>query len=120
MLQGTYYGLGSDNQGACGYGPSAANSTSMPWSTGTALTVAINDDQYSGGITCGICIKFRGTGTGIGTQPIPQTWQYALVTNRCVASSHHMTVLPVSETVQLEVVKERWVAVEGRWSDSRL
>ncbi|DBA71605.1 TPA: hypothetical protein ACH3X2_001069 [Trebouxia sp. C0005] len=80
---GTFYGLGSDNQGACGFSGNGANSLSLPWSSGTTLTVAMNDDQYSVGITCGMCIKFRGTGTGIGTQPIPQTWQYALVDNRC-------------------------------------
>ena len=82
LMQGTFYGLSSDNQGACGFSGNGANSLGLPWSTGTTLTVAINDDQFSGGITCGMCIKFRGTGTGIGTQPIPQTWQYALVDNR--------------------------------------
>ena len=84
LLQGTYYGIGENRQGACGFGQNGANSTHQPWSTGTTLTVAINDAQYSGGVTCGMCIKFRGVGTGIGTQPIPQTWQYALVDNRFV------------------------------------
>ena len=54
----------------------------LPWASGTALTVAINDFQFSSSLSCGMCVKFRGVGTGIGTQPVPQQWQYALVTNR--------------------------------------
>ncbi|KAL3139257.1 hypothetical protein ABBQ32_006023 [Trebouxia sp. C0010 RCD-2024] len=55
----------------------------MPWSTGTTMTVAINDFQFASSLSCGMCVKFRGVGTGIGTQPLPQQWQYAVVTNRC-------------------------------------
>ena len=54
----------------------------LPWSSGTSLTVAVNDFQYADGLSCGMCVKFRGVGTGIGTEPLPQQWQYAVVTNR--------------------------------------
>ncbi|KAL3131185.1 hypothetical protein ABBQ38_000489 [Trebouxia sp. C0009 RCD-2024] len=79
----TYYGKGGDKQGACGYGASKANSMDLPWSTGMTMTVAINDFQFASSLSCGMCVKFRGVGTGIGTQPLPQQWQYAVVTNRC-------------------------------------
>ena len=83
-LQGTFYGKGQDDQGACGFSSSAANSLNLPWTSGTTLTVAIDDFQYADGLSCGMCLKFRGVGTGIGTTPVPQTWQYALVNNRYV------------------------------------
>lgn len=82
LVQATYYGKGGDKQGACGYGASKANSMDLPWSTGMTMTVAINDFQFASSLSCGMCVKFRGVGTGIGTQPLPQQWQYAVVTNR--------------------------------------
>lgn len=82
LLQATYYGKDGDNQGACSFGASKANSMGLPWSTGTSLTVAVNDFQFADGLSCGMCVKFRGVGTGIGTEPLPQQWQYAVVTNK--------------------------------------
>ena len=82
MVQGTYYGAGQDANGSCGFNSNGANSLKMPWTSGTSITVAINDDQFADGLSCGLCIKFRGTGTGIGTHPIPQEWTTAFVNNR--------------------------------------
>ena len=46
------------------------------------MTVAMNDDQFAGGAACGLCVMFRGTGTGIGTVPVSTNeWTFALVTN---------------------------------------
>ena len=89
VLQGTYYGTNGNVNGSCGFGGNGANSLKMPWTSGTTMTVAVNDDQFAEGLTCGLCIKFRGIGTGIGTQPIPQTWTNAIVDNRyaCTPSS---------------------------------
>ena len=82
LRQATFYGKDGDKDGACGYSASKANSMSLPWASGTTLTVAINDFQFASALSCGMCVKFRGVGTGIGTQPVPQQWQYAVVTNR--------------------------------------
>ena len=81
-LQATFYGTDGDKDGACGYSASKANSMNLPWASGTTLTVAINDFQFASSLSCGMCVKFRGVGTGIGTQPVPEQWQYAVVTNR--------------------------------------
>ena len=35
------------------------------------MTVAMNDDQFGSSVACGMCVTFQGTGTGIGTMPIP-------------------------------------------------
>ena len=48
-----------------------ANTDDLPWSTGLTMTVAMNDDQFGSSVACGMCITFQGTGTGIGTEPIP-------------------------------------------------
>lgn len=82
---GTSYGAGQDDQGTCSYGNNMANTNGLPWSNGLTMTVAMNDPQFDGSVACGMCITFQGTGTGIGTEPIPggTEWQTALVTNRC-------------------------------------
>lgn len=82
---GTSYGAGQDDQGTCSYGTNMANTDSLPWSSGLTMTVAMNDPQFGASVACGMCITFQGTGTGIGTEPIPggTAWQTALVTNRC-------------------------------------
>ena len=82
-LQLSSYGTGSDSAGTCSYGANFADTVNLDWSTGTELTVAMNDDQFDGGLACGLCVMFRGTGTGIGTDPVStDKWQFALVTNR--------------------------------------
>ena len=50
-----------------------ANTDGLPWSNGLTMTVAMNDPQFDGSVACGMCITFQGTGTGIGTEPIPGT-----------------------------------------------
>ena len=86
MLQGTFYGQQSDQDaaGACSYGKNFANSTKMPWSSNADMTVALNDAQWELGAGCGLCVRFRGTGAGIGTTPIATShWQTGFVNNRC-------------------------------------
>ncbi|CAL5218467.1 g150 [Coccomyxa viridis] len=88
---GTFYGQ-QDNQdaaGACSYSANFANSNSLPWSKGTDMTVALNDAQWAGGAGCGLCVRFRGTGAGIGTTPISTSeWKTGFVNNRCPECSH--------------------------------
>ena len=87
MLQGTFYGQQSDQDaaGACSYGKNFANSTRMPWSSNADMTVALNDAEWDLGAGCGLCVRFRGTGAGIGTTPIATShWQTGFVNNRCV------------------------------------
>ena len=47
----------------------------VPPCTGTG--VAINAAQYGGSQACGLCVAYRGTGSGLGNSPIPTTYQYA-------------------------------------------
>lgn len=51
-----------------------ANTDDLPWSNGLTMTVAMNDDQFGSSVACGMCVTFQGTGTGIGTMPIPGTF----------------------------------------------
>lgn len=71
LLQGTSYGAGQDSQGTCSYGSNMANTNDLPWKSGLSMTVAMNDDQFGSSVACGMCITFQGTGSGIGTMPIP-------------------------------------------------
>lgn len=71
MLQGTSYGEGEDSKGTCSYGTNMANTNDLPWSNGLTMTVAMNDAQFGSSVSCGMCVTFQGTGTGIGTMPIP-------------------------------------------------
>ena len=48
-----------------------ANTDGLPWSSGLTMTIAMNDDQFGNSVACGMCVTFQGTGTGIGTEPIP-------------------------------------------------
>ena len=83
VSQGTYYG-GQGGGGHCSYQMNSAYSVS-----GTG--VAINAAQYAGSATCGLCVAYRGTGTGVGTAPIPTTWQYATGTHILWQSCKWMT-----------------------------
>jgi hypothetical protein len=55
-----------------------ANTDGLPWSSGLTMTVAMNDPQFGASVACGMCITFQGTGTGIGTEPIPGKFVTAL------------------------------------------
>lgn len=70
-MQGTSYGSGEDYQGTCSYGSNMADTNDLPWSSGLTMTVAMNDAQFGSSVACGMCITFQGTGSGIGTMPIP-------------------------------------------------
>lgn len=50
---------------------------------GVMTTIALNDQQFSSGAACGLCLKFRGTGEGLGTTPISTEWARGFVNNRC-------------------------------------
>ena len=50
-----------------------ADTNDLPWSSGLDMTVAMNDDQFGSSVACGMCVTFQGTGSGIGTMPIPGT-----------------------------------------------
>jgi len=80
--QGTFYGLGQDSQGTCSFSQNFANTNDLPWSTGTALTLALNNDQFANSAGCGMCVMYRGTGAGLGTTPIPATYTMGFVNNR--------------------------------------
>ena len=57
----------------------------MPWSSGSNHTLALNDAMFDGSNGCGLCVKYRGTGSGIGTTPLSTTqWYTGFVNNRCV------------------------------------
>ena len=57
-------GVGQNAQGACSYGSNGANSLNLTWTQGNQNTVALNDQQFNASNTCGMCIKYRGLGTG--------------------------------------------------------
>jgi hypothetical protein len=80
----TYYGQGGDDrQGACSFSENFADTNSLPWSKGVVTTVALNDAQFAAGAACGLCLKFRGTGLGLGTTPLSSGWARGFVNNRC-------------------------------------
>jgi hypothetical protein len=71
---GTFYGAGGHGQlGACQL-PVGFN--------GVPLTVAINQDQWEDGMTCGKCIRILPTSAGIGMTPI-MTEMVATIDNLC-------------------------------------
>lgn len=80
-MQGTFYGQqgGQDNQGSCSYG--GMSGMYGGWMNGVHNTIAMNSAQYAGGLACGTCLYYRGTGGGIGTKPVSKDWQYAIVNN---------------------------------------
>jgi len=85
-VQGTFYGQqdGQDAQGTCSYNENFANSVKLPWTTGVDATIALNDAQFASGSGCGLCIKYRGTGAGLGTTPLSTSeWKTGFVNNRC-------------------------------------
>ena len=70
-LQGTYYGFRDRGFGHCsfhfhGFGKAPAYA---------GVPLAINAAQYTGTSICGLCVRFRGTGSGAGGNPISADWQ---------------------------------------------
>ena len=49
--------------------------------------MAINAAQYGGSQSCGLCVAYRGTGTGTGGTPIPTSYQYAQGEPPCTSHS---------------------------------
>ncbi|KAK9823091.1 hypothetical protein WJX72_000218 [[Myrmecia] bisecta] len=76
----TYYG-NNGGSGHCSF--SFSNSQVLSWASGITNRVAINSNLYLGSGTCGLCVAYRGLGTGVGNTPVPSQWQYALVSNAC-------------------------------------
>lgn len=83
LVQGTFYGQqsGQNDWGACSYGKSVSNTLGLQWHTGVEANIALNNAQFQGGLACGMCLYFRGTGQGIGVTPLPTSWQFGFVDN---------------------------------------
>lgn len=47
------------------------------------VPLAINNAQYKGTSVCGMCVKFRGTGTGSGGNPINSGFQDGFICDQC-------------------------------------
>ncbi len=108
--QGTFYGQqdGQDAQGTCSYNENFANTVKLPWSSGTDMTIALNDAQFENGNGCGLCIKFRGTGAGLGTTPPSTTeWKTGFVNNRCFTSSLQRLLLGLACTPSMHASVHR-------------
>lgn len=118
-VQGTFYGAGQDNQGTCSFSQNFANTNNLPWTTGAALTLALNDAQFDNSAGCGLCVMYRGTGAGLGTTPIPATWTMGFVNNRQVdsmpASHEECLQAPRSSTV-MAVVSQACFSVSSLWN----
>ena len=39
--------------------------------------------QYSGASLCGLCVRYRGTGQGLGGNPISSSWQPGFICDEC-------------------------------------
>lgn len=75
----TYYGYRTRGFGHCsfhfhGFGDSKAYA-------GTPL--AINAAQYTGTSVCGLCVKYRGVGQGLGGNPVSTAWQPGFICDQC-------------------------------------
>lgn len=76
---GTYYGSRQRGFGHCSFHfQDFGNSPGYP---GTPL--AINAAQYTGTSVCGLCVRFRGLGSGLGGNPISQNWQPGFICDQC-------------------------------------
>jgi len=90
---GTYYdGRGGQGQ-ACSIWPQPSFMRGLP-------TVAINNPQWAGSATCGMCVQVTGTGQGSGSNPIKGSF-IAVVSDRC----------PECKTGDLDLAKSG----DGRW-----
>ena len=81
----TFYNMDGkgDTEGACSFSDNFAATNNLPWTKGVAVTIALNDAQFASGAACGLCVRFRGTGTGLGTTPLSSAWTRGFVNNRC-------------------------------------
>lgn len=82
----TYYGM-NQWSGYC-QGNMQAKGKAWPPNGGAfnGMRVALNAPQFGGGGTvapCGRTLRYRGTGTGSGGNPISRSWQTTMVTNLC-------------------------------------
>lgn len=88
---GTFYGdQGDQSSGNCAFG--VTGSSKLPWTNGLtgAKFVALDRPLYNlgPGSNCGLCLAYYGSPidrgcTTCGTTPIPETVQYAMVSNQC-------------------------------------
>jgi hypothetical protein len=78
MGEATYYTL--TGTGNCGL--EFTNAKTLPWTKGINNFIAMNRQQYDMSGTCGLCIEYRGNGQGSGQTQLPQTPQYAMVTDQ--------------------------------------
>ena len=88
----------------------------MPWSSGANHTLALNDAMFDGSNGCGLCVKYRGTGTGLGTTPLSTTqWYTGFVNNRCAWRPHqYLNVLPCYRAAPcMEVASSQTPEVTG-------
>lgn len=71
---GTFYGAGGHGaEGAC---------MLTPGFNGVSTTVAINQNQWEGGMSCGKCVRIYPTTRGIGITPIDNEI-FATIDNLC-------------------------------------
>ncbi len=61
-MQGTFYGQqqAQDGMASCSFNENRANTMNLSWTTGAAVSLAINNDQYAEGKSCGLCVMYRG------------------------------------------------------------
>lgn len=62
-MQGTYYG-DAQGSGTCSFAQSDAQT--LPWASGTAFRVAMDQPYFFGSQSCGMCLAMHGTGPGSG------------------------------------------------------
>ncbi|XP_067664679.1 expansin-YoaJ-like [Haliotis asinina] len=75
--EGTYVGRGQS--GSCQMGPEFPPVATHPR---IKSLVAINAEQYSGSLACGMCFRVLGTGVGTGSDPIKGDF-YVFVNDIC-------------------------------------
>lgn len=90
---GTYYGTHNGNGNACSIYP-------RPSFFSRATPVAINNPQWQGSATCGMCLQITGNGQGAGANPVRGTF-LAVVDDRC----------PECKTGSIDIAKNG----DGRW-----
>lgn len=100
---GTYYGL-TNGAGHCSF--QFSKSESLPWATGINSFVALNAPQYGDSSACGLCLQYKGTGSGSGGDPVSPSPQYGLIADEC----------PECLTGSLDIAE----AKDGRWGISWL
>lgn len=82
-MQGTFYGQqqAQDGSASCSFNENRANTMNLSWTTGAAVSLAINNDQYAEGKSCGLCVMYRGrlcfkqtSDQPFGVGPCAVTW----------------------------------------------